>query len=68
MNMHTPLKGALNAQKLQEVRIIITALDAQLVRDIVRMNDSRPGDKIVNWSKYSDELIRIANIIKRGNR
>lgn len=68
MNMHTPLKGALNLKKLMEVRTMITMLDAQLVRDIVRMNDSRPGDKIVNWAKYSDELLRIANIIKRGNR
>lgn len=68
MNAYTPDKAAKNARKLREVRDMVHTLDAQLVRDIVRMNDSRPVFKIVNWSKYSDELIRIANVIKKADR
>lgn len=68
MNMHTPQKGALNIKKLIEVRKMLNTLDAQLVRDIVRVNDASPQNQIVNWAKYSDELIRIANAIKRADR
>lgn len=68
MNMHTPDKAMKNLRKLQDVRDMIMTLDAQLVQDIVRMNDSRPVSKIINWAKYSDELIRIANAIKRADR
>lgn len=66
MNMHAPSKAAKNSRKLRDVREMIRVLDTQLVHDIVRMNDSRDVSKVVNWAKYADELMRIANTIKRN--
>lgn len=65
MNMHSPSKAARNAKRLQDVRDMLRVLDAQLVTDIVRMNDSRTPDAVVNWDKYADEFARIGNAIRR---
>lgn len=66
MNAHAPSKAAKNLRKLSEVREMMRVLDAQMNADTWRLQNK--PNPIVNWAKYADELMRIANVIKRGER